>query len=170
MWKKPDLFVVCVPRLAHCLFDFKDITHVFPGSLLSSGSRSSYAAGLIFCKHCFVDITFVRFWFYLNKSSRTANAKHTFGLPSLFPEFARNVKVWCKKHAWELFQYSSVLFDNRFELNNDLKVIVEMTRPNKHQSKTIGQIVELPCNFMHCSVKFQHATQTFGKWSPFLAR
>jgi len=34
-----------------------------------------------------------------------------------------------------LFQYSSVLFDDRFELNNDLKVIVEMTRPNKHQSR-----------------------------------
>ena len=38
---------------------------------------------------------------------------------------AQNVKVWFKKHAWELFQYSSFLFDN-----NDLKAIVEMTRPN----------------------------------------
>ena len=34
---------------------------------------------------------------------------------------AENVKVWFKKHAWELFQYSSFLFDNQFELNNDLK-------------------------------------------------
>jgi len=65
---------------------------------------------------------------------------------------------------------SSVLFDNRFELNNDLKTIVEMTRPNKHQSRTVGQIVKLPSDFMHCGAKFQHATQTAGKWSPFLAR
>jgi len=38
------------------------------------------------------------------------------------------------------FSIVSVLFDNRFELNNDLKAIVEMTRPNKHQSRTVGQI------------------------------
>jgi len=50
--------------------------------------------------------------------------------------------------------YSSVLFDNRFELHNDLKAIVEMTRPNKHQSRTMGQIVKLPSNFMHCEAKF----------------
>jgi len=54
----------------------------------------------------------------------------------------------------ELFQYSSVLFDNRFELNNDLKAIVEMTRPDKHQSRTTGQILKLPSNFMHCGAKF----------------
>jgi len=30
----------------------------------------------------------------------------------------------------ELFQYSSVLFDNRFELNNDLQAIGEIIRPN----------------------------------------
>jgi len=59
-----------------------------------------------------------------------------------------------QKHALELFQYSSVLFDNRFELNNDLKAIVEMTWPNKHQSRTAGQIVKLPSNFMHCGAKF----------------
>ena len=57
---------------------------------------------------------------------------------------AQNVDVWFKKHAWELFQNSSVLFDNRFELNNDLKAIVKMTRWNKHQSRTVGQIVKLP--------------------------
>jgi len=45
---------------------------------------------------------------------------------------AQNVKVWFNKHAWELFQYSSVLFDNQFEMNNDRKAIVEMTRPIKH--------------------------------------
>ena len=130
---------------------------------------------------------------------------------------AQNVKVWFKKHAWELFQYGSVLFDNRFELNNDLKATVEMTRPNKHQSRqwrsqprnlgegkqfgedkmfdfrritlfclekrlskykmticsknvgghgsfgppgyayesrTLGQIVKLPRNFLHCGAKF----------------
>jgi len=41
-----------------------------------------------------------------------------------------SVEVWFKEHALELFQYSSVLFDNRFELNSDLKAIVEMTRSN----------------------------------------
>jgi len=40
------------------------------------------------------------------------------------------------------------------ELNNDLKAIEEMTWPNKHQSRTVGQIVKLPSNFMHCGVKF----------------
>ena len=35
-----------------------------------------------------------------------------------------------KKHALELFQYSSVFFDNRIELNSDLKAIVEMTLSN----------------------------------------
>jgi len=43
---------------------------------------------------------------------------------------AQNVKVRFKKHALELFQHNPVLFDNRFELNNDLKAIVEMTLPN----------------------------------------
>jgi len=65
----------------------------------------------------------------------------------------QNVSV-IKKHAWELFQHSFVLFDNRFELNNDLKAIVEMTRPNKHQCRTVDQIVKLPSNFMHCGAKF----------------
>ena len=37
---------------------------------------------------------------------------------------AENVKVWFKKHAWELFQYSSVLLNNRFKLNNDLKELL----------------------------------------------
>jgi len=53
----------------------------------------------------------------------------------------------------ELAQYISVLFDNRFELNNDLKEIVEMTQPNKHQSRTVRQIVKLSSNFMHCGEK-----------------
>jgi len=43
---------------------------------------------------------------------------------------AQNVKYYLKKHALELFQYSYSLFDNRFELNSDVKAIVEMTRPN----------------------------------------
>jgi len=38
--------------------------------------------------------------------------------------------VILKKHALELFQYSYALFDNRFELNSDLKAIVEITPPN----------------------------------------
>jgi len=33
-------------------------------------------------------------------------------------------------YALELFQYNYALFDNRVELNSDLKAIVEMTRPN----------------------------------------
>ena len=61
-------------------------------------------------------------------------------------------KMWkfdLKKHGWELFQYSSVFFDNRFELNSYLKAIVEMTRPNKHQSRTVGQIVKSPIKQLH---------------------
>jgi len=42
----------------------------------------------------------------------------------------QSVEVWLKKHAIELFQYGSVLFDDRFELNNDRKAIVEMTPSN----------------------------------------
>ena len=48
----------------------------------------------------------------------------------LLSSILQGVEVWFKKHALELFQYSSVLFDNRIELNSDLKVIVEMTRSN----------------------------------------
>jgi len=73
---------------------------------------------------------------------------------------AQNVKVRFKKLALELLQYSSVLFGNRFELNNDLKAIVEMARPNKHHSRTVGQLVKLPSNFMLCGAKCYHATQT----------
>jgi len=76
---------------------------------------------------------------------------------------AQNVKVLFKKHALELFQYNYVLFDKLFELNSDLKTIVEMTRPNKHESTAVGQIVKLPSNFMQCVAKFQHAMQTAGK-------
>ena len=36
-------------------------------------------------------------------------------------QIAQNIKVLFKKHALELFQYSYALFDNRFELNSDLK-------------------------------------------------
>jgi len=36
----------------------------------------------------------------------------------------------------------------------NVKVIVEMTQPNKHQSRTVGQIVKLPSSFMHCGAKF----------------
>jgi len=35
-----------------------------------------------------------------------------------------------------------------------MKAIVEMTRPNKHQSRTLGQIVKLQSNFIHCGAKF----------------
>jgi len=82
---------------------------------------------------------------------------------------AQNVKVIFEKHALELFQYNYVLFDKRFELHSDLKAFVAMTRPNK-QSRTVGQIVKLLSNFMQCGAQFQHATQTVGKRSLFLAR
>jgi len=49
------------------------------------------------------------------------------------------------------FQYSSVLFDNRFELNNDLKAIVEMTRPNIRPEQ-LAKV--LNCKLMHCGAKF----------------
>jgi len=44
---------------------------------------------------------------------------------------------------------SIVLFSliNPSQLNDDLKAIAEMTRPNKHQYRTVGQIVKLPSNF-----------------------
>jgi len=48
----------------------------------------------------------------------------------LLSSILQSVEVWLKKHALELFQYSSVLFDKRIELNNGLKAIVEMTRSN----------------------------------------
>jgi len=48
----------------------------------------------------------------------------------LLSSILQSVEVRFKKHALELFQYSSVLFDNRIELNSDLKAIVEPTRPN----------------------------------------
>jgi len=44
-----------------------------------------------------------------------------------------------------------------------MKAIVEMTRPNEHQSRTVGQIVKLQSNFMQCGAKLQHAMQTVGK-------
>jgi len=51
--------------------------------------------------------------------------------------------------------FSIVLFSliSLFKLTNDLKANVEMTRPNKHQSRTVGQIVKLQSNFMHCGAK-----------------
>jgi len=33
-------------------------------------------------------------------------------------------KCYLKKHALELFRYSYALFDNRFELNSDVKAIL----------------------------------------------
>jgi len=43
---------------------------------------------------------------------------------------AQNVTVLFKKHALELFQYSYALLDYQFELNSDLKAVVEMTWTN----------------------------------------
>jgi len=51
-------------------------------------------------------------------------------LLQLLLSIAQNVKVRFKKYALKLFQYSSILFDDRVELDSDLKTIVEMTRLN----------------------------------------
>ena len=48
----------------------------------------------------------------------------------LLSSILQSVEVWFKKHDLELFQYNSVLYDNRIELNSDQKAIVEMTRSN----------------------------------------
>jgi len=47
----------------------------------------------------------------------------------LLSSIAQNVKVWFEKHALEIFYCGSVLFDNGFKLNSDLKSIIEMNRP-----------------------------------------
>jgi len=49
---------------------------------------------------------------------------------NFYQVFCKVQKFDFKKNALELFQYSSVLFDNRIELNSDLKAIVEMTPSN----------------------------------------
>jgi len=64
--------------------------------------------------------------------------------------------IW--KTCFRTFQYSSVLFDNRIELNSGLKAIVEMTRSNissqlhaKLPSNFMHKFFsKLPSNFMHC--------------------
>ena len=43
---------------------------------------------------------------------------------------ANNKKIARSSNLSALFQYSSVLFDNRIKLNSDLKAIVEMTPSN----------------------------------------
>ena len=48
----------------------------------------------------------------------------------LLSSILQSAEVWFKKHALQLFQYCSVLFDNRIELTSDRKAIVEMTRWN----------------------------------------
>ena len=51
-------------------------------------------------------------------------------LLQLLSSIAKKVKVQFENHALKLFQYSSVLFDDRFELNSNLKAIVAMTQLN----------------------------------------
>jgi len=51
-------------------------------------------------------------------------------LLQLLSSILQSAEVWFNKHSLELFQYSSVLFDNRIELNSDPKAVVEMTRSN----------------------------------------
>jgi len=55
-----------------------------------------------------------------------------------------------KKHALKLFQYSSVLFDDRLELISDLKTIVEMIRLN---SSAELHAKLLSCQATSCSVE-----------------
>jgi len=63
----------------------------------------------------------------------------------------------------EILRYSSVLFDNRFELNNDLKAIVDMTRPNKHQSRTAGQKIAKQLHAMWSEVLGCYANKLLAK-------
>jgi len=53
----------------------------------------------------------------------------------------QSVEVWFKKHALQLFQYSSVHFDDLIELNSDLKASNCRNEPVKHQSTTTREIV-----------------------------
>jgi len=55
-----------------------------------------------------------------------------------------------EKHALKLFQYSSVLFDDRLDLISDLKTIVEMIRLN---SSPELQAKLLNCQATSCSVE-----------------
>jgi len=63
---------------------------------------------------------------------------------------AQNLKVLFKKNVLELFQYSYVLFDNRFGLNSDPRATVEMTRPNISPEL---QAQLLNCQATSCSVE-----------------
>ena len=90
-------------------------------------------------------------------------------LLQLLFSIAQIVKVRFKKHALKLFQYSSVLFDDRFELNSDLNTIVEMTRlnisPELHTKL-------LNCQATSCSVErsFSMLRKLLAKKLLFLAR
>jgi len=79
----------------------------------------------------------------------------------LLSTVAQNVKALFKKRALELFQYSSVLFDNRFELNSDLNAIVEMTRPNISP--------ELYAKLLNCQATSCTVERSFSKLRKLLA-
>jgi len=70
---------------------------------------------------------------------------------------AQNVKVWFKNHALELFQYSSVLFDNRFELN-----INQWWKYNNFLTGTIQYLAIPSHNFSHKYTKAMKSRSTFG--------
>jgi len=73
----------------------------------------------------------------------------------LLSSIAQNVKVWLKTRALKLLQYSSILFDMRNkELCDGLAASQCPLWRKKYQSGTVGQIVKLPSNFMHCGAKF----------------
>ena len=71
-------------------------------------------------------------------------------LLELLLSIAQNAKVRFKEHALNLFHYSSVLFDDRFELDSDLKIIIEMTRLNISPELHIKL---LNCQATSCSVE-----------------
>ena len=67
-----------------------------------------------------------------------------------------------KNHALKLFQYSSVLFDDRFELISDLKTIVEMIRLNSSP--------ELHAKLLNCQATSCSVERSFGMLRKLLAK
>jgi len=75
-------------------------------------------------------------------------------LLELLLSIVQNVKVRFKKHALKLFQYSSVLFDDRSELISDPKTIVEMIRLNSSP--------ELHTKLLNCQATSCSVERSFG--------
>jgi len=87
-------------------------------------------------------------------------------LLQLLLSIAQNIKLLFKKHALKLFQKSSVLFDDRFELNSDLKTIVEMTRLNFN----LACSPELHAKLLNCQATSCSVEQRFSMLRQLLAK